>query len=257
MLHAIFYSFLQILSPFFTGSTATTPAAPPAGMSLWYSADCITYTSSVCGVPSNGSTITAWADRSGNANDGLRQNGTFTFNTNQVNSQPAVTLSVAGMNLTNAIPASGGGAWTAFAVYNVGSGNSLSWTDSVGSSQGSFQWVNNQGSNQTVNSSDFAAIGHGSITIAASTWYQSNVQFRNNVSGFILNFRLAKTIDTLVPQTTTSNILQPNGSIFWSPRDGPTSGSTGQVAEFIMYNSLLTSPQITQVETYFTNKYGI
>ncbi len=64
---------------------------PPAGMFLWLDGNCIT-NSSCTSQPSNGATITSWADKSGMANNASLSAGPCTFNTNQINGQPAVNF---------------------------------------------------------------------------------------------------------------------------------------------------------------------
>ena len=91
---------LGMPSPLAPGSVPSSATPPMTNLKLWFAADCITLSGAVCSTPSNGSTISAWSDQSGNANDASVASGTCTFNTSQINSKPAVTFSSCHMNFT-------------------------------------------------------------------------------------------------------------------------------------------------------------
>ncbi len=76
-------------------STLACAQSFPSGISSLaarWEADCITFSGSVCSTPSNGSSVTAWNDESGNGNTFNIAAGTCTFNTSQINSKPAVNF---------------------------------------------------------------------------------------------------------------------------------------------------------------------
>jgi hypothetical protein len=217
----------------------------PSGMNLWYSADCITYTSSVCGVPSTGSTISSWADRSGNANNLSLATGTCTLNTGQINGYPAVTFSSCQMNIGTAV-GPGGGAWTIFAVEKLAAtGNS----SIIGCASGACPDYA-----ITTNQLVFVASG-GTLsgTAAADTsWHQINVYFSNFSTANTYQFRRDRAADG--SGTPGFNAIAANTQV------GANNNSfffNGQLAELIYYNTNLTGTQITQVETYLNAKYNL
>lgn len=239
------------------GLTSVAPVQPPAGMQFWFSADCITFTSSVCGVPSNGSVLATWADRSGNANNGTLSTGVCTFNTNQINSQPAVTFANCHLDLVSNVinwQTTGG---TAFIVvdltstvtrstYFSGPINSIAWISGSGATE--------QSADQTGNKT----LGNGTAAIDTS-WHQMNISIAGG-TGVQPVFRIARAVDTL---TAGSNTVAPRNqnqtSIGYHNCCGieNTVSLVGKLAEFISYGSVLSGPNVTQVETYLHNKYGL
>lgn len=243
--------------PTSTGATAVAPVPPTpvAGMSFWYSADCITFVSSVCGTPSNGTTNFTWADRSGNANNAAYSQGTCTFNTNQVNSLPAVTFSSCKFTFSSIAATFG---HTMFAVlktissggtggpYILGAGNSsgIGWT---APSVNGAQTIANVGVSNPVIGTDFLSSG---------VWTQINATVSNSTPASS-GMRVSSATDTLVSNTSTT-WGSPGPSCIGAYCNGTTSNFiSGQVAEIIYYNSALTLTQIQQNEAYFRFKYGI
>src|SRR5207248_8234910 len=77
---------------------------PLTNLQLWLEADCITY-SGGCSTPSDGTSISAWHDQSGNGNDLSKDSGTCTFHTAQINGKPSVTFSSCRWSIANSIAA--------------------------------------------------------------------------------------------------------------------------------------------------------
>jgi hypothetical protein len=240
-----------------TGNRRTVTSPPPslvAGYSLRLSSDCITFVSSVCGVPSNGTNITAWADRSGNANDATLNHGTCTFNTNQVNGKPAVTFSSCWGALAFTVPPSGCciDRETAFAVYSVGTSTNSSYiygSGYLGPAYATATDINFQ----SFSAQDDHQIGVGQVNIAANTFVQTNFVWLN---GTEINFRISSAVDKSAPYSS-SNII---GGPTVIGTDGNSTGSgqlSAKLVELIVYQSALTLPQIQQNEAYFRFTYGI
>ena len=243
--------------PVGTGAIASNapPPTPVSGMTVWYSADCITFVSSVCGTPSNGTTNFTWADRSGNANNATYTSGTCTFNTNQVNGQPAVTFSSCRMDFS---PIAATFGHTMFAVikttsssgtagpYLIGatSSSGISWT---GPSVNGAQTVSNTGVGNPVVGNNFLRSG---------VWTQINATVSNSTPASS-GMRMASATDTIT--TNTSTVWgNPGPACIGAFCNGTTSNFwPGQIAEIIYYNGDLTLLQIQQNEAYFRFKYGI
>jgi hypothetical protein len=237
-------------------------------MTFWFSADCITYTSSVCGVPSTGTGLTGWADRSGNANNLTPKYSTCTFNTAEVNGLPAVAFSGCVLALGTVVPASSG--HTAFVVYET---TALSGGNLIASDVGSYvggAWTQcgydylmpGTYSTQTVNSQNCINIGNSTDNVTSGAWTQVNSVMQNNSAGWIMNFRMHEAADPYTPGPTSYNMIDITadgpwyigGSWFWG---GPSGQFAGKVAEIIFYNQTLTLTQIQQVEAYLYSKYGV
>ena len=210
-----------------------------------------------CGVPANGVTITTWADRSGNADTATKATGTCTFNTSQINSQPAVTFSNCGLTLATGI-GPGSGRWTIFAVYRRSDTTTYGKLLACASTTCVSYYTGNDGSGQNrqqgFDSNDFLGIAYGTTTVSTS-WHQTNVAFQNSSSGNTIAFRLDRATDgsTLINST---NITSATTSVGYNAH-GSAQFFAGQLAELIYYNSLLSNADITSVETYLHAKYGL
>jgi hypothetical protein len=244
----------QVIS---TGNHRTVTAAasgPVAGMALWLSSDCITYPSSVCGTPSNGTNITAWADRSGNANDATLNHGTCTFNTNQVNGLPAVTFSSCWGALAFTVPPSGCciSQQTVFFVFSIPPSTSSGYVIGSGYLGPAFGEATDLNFN-SYSGQDDHLVAVGVTHATANTFTQTNVTWIQSTS---TNFRMASAVDV---STSAAG-----GGLIGGPTviggDGNATGTAlfaGKFVELIVYQSALTLPQVQQNEAYFRTKYGI
>lgn len=232
----------------------SAPTSPVSGMNVWYSADCITFVSSVCGTPSSGSTISSWADRSGNANNLTVAQGTATFNTNQVGGQPAVTLasSFEG-NMASAVASANG--HTAFIVFSTTNNTKQFAFGSAVSGFGYF--VATTTSAQGVDRQNSSNVGVATDTATSGVFIQQNVVVTNAASSFAINFRTSSAIDTTTTSTSSSITVNGPSTVGYDPIGTPSAFFVGKIAELIMYNQTLTLTQIQQNEAYFRGKYGI
>lgn len=237
------------------GSAAVV--APPTGMSVWYSADCITYSSSVCSVPATGTAITAWADRSGNANNLTKATGTCTFNTAQINTQPAVTFASCGFSMASGI-GTGTGTYTMFVVMKrsstTGKGDFSSCSPST---QGCFKYHTGDTSKiEGVDSAGNAMIGLGTAAPDTS-WHQLNTKVAAGTGvTFSLAFRLGRSADPIGSSTSNTGFSNPVKAIGYDAQNN-NEFFAGQIAELILYNYGLTGTDITQAEAYLNTKYGL
>lgn len=240
-------------------SVSSTPVTLPSP-TAWYSADCITFISSVCGVPADGATITTWADRSGNGNTATVGGGTCTFHTNQINGKPAVTFASCFLTLGTPIPA--GNSQNIFAVAKLT--NAAGCTCGIFSgSTSSFEYGTYQVPQQIFAKTNVLFIAAGSTNLGTSGWNQMNAAHVNN-GDFTL--RVNRTVDasgtgpgnpngTITAAQTT--IGQGGGADFW----------VGQIAEIEYYcangtgacsgGAQLTTPQVLLQENIFNAKYGL
>lgn len=238
-----------------TGHTRVIfPSSIVPGMSVWLSADCITYTSSVCGTPANGSTLTTWADHSGNANNVTINAGTCTFNTAQVNSLPAVTFASCRGSLGTVITATNG--HTAFVVMSrTTSTAGFVWGSA--SAGGFAYFAASTATAQGIDRQNTANVGAAMTHLTSGVWTQQNGFVSNAAGGFAIGFRTASATDTTSSSTSSSITTNGPSGIGADLQGTPASFFSGQIAEIIYYNQTLTLTQIQQNEAYFRAKYGI
>ncbi len=252
----------QILSPIFFQSPSNVigycatpgyPAAPTGTPQFWYSADCITFAASVCGTPANGTSITAWADRSGNARDASRTTATATFNTNQINSLPAVTTSGSAEFTIGGSAIGSNSTHTLFGMLNYTSGQYAV----AGTGIGQFFYVwNGSPLKQHINAGGGSSVINGSTTLSAGTWYNVMAQETGGSSGPGLTaiLHVNETLDSNTTIGSGQNLTPPN-RIFWDKLDN-CCGFTGLYAELIYYNQQLSASDIVYNECYLYGKYG-
>lgn len=218
-----------------------------AGLMLWLDAsDAATITGS--------STASVWADKSGNANDATQSTGGNqpTISTLAINGLTALSFngSSSSMNLTNAIPESG---LTVFAVVkNAGTG----------------------GDQDVVNLWD--STNYGSVLGATGTqlkWWNGKPGNYNGVLAGTVSTTQAQLFAGTYDDVTGAQVLYLNGTqigtgtitpIGWS---GPGSIGclrginvqywNGLIAEIVIYNTVLTTLQRQNVETYLRNKWNL
>jgi hypothetical protein len=85
-----------------------------------------------------------------------------------------------------------------------------------------------------------------------STWAQVNVTYNSSTGAWAI--RSARTANG--SGTNVQSITGNTSAIGWNPN---ASGNefTGQIAELIAYNRVLTNTEITTVETYLNTKWGV
>lgn len=254
VLHIILPAFLAQSIPFPGPGAASAiisycsvpgyPTAPESSdtIRLWYSADCITYSGSVCSTPANGSTVTNWNDRSGNGYNAVTNSGTLTFNTNQINGLPALTPSSSQANISQSIPNTGH--FSVFVMLKSASGNVFS------DGFTGYQYTSNP--HQQVVSNGNAVVGTGTASLSSSSWQQINTTYTN--SGPSLTFRLNEASDAVNGSTGTQGMPQPT-ALFYNRNNGGEF-LTGQIAEIIEYSDVLSAANIVYNECYLYGKYG-
>ncbi len=225
------------------------PAFPSiANLSARWEADCITFASSVCGVPSNGSTLTTWADESGNGNTATVAGGTCTFNTNQQNSRPAITFSSCWLTLTGINYFSSG--QTAFVVTKVNStSQGGAWWS--GAHNASITWKAATKEN-TIDNTTASNLGQGTAN-ADISWHQLGINYGLNCTSSFTSYRRDQVDDgsgSGCPNPTTQTTIGRNAG-------GNNEALDGKLAALIIYSRLLTSTERNQVENYLYCKYAV
>ena len=236
---------------------AASPSIPYNGLVAWWSADCISLSdASTCATPSNGSTVTLWYDRSGNSLNLVNNTGTCTFNTAQINSKPAVNFSSCGLTFSSSNYAYAfRGAVTVFAVIH-GTNSGASGTIIAGPlNPKSFQYrYNGAGAKeQAFVNTGVASLGTG--TAASDTSYhQINVKCDITTNP---SFRIDRATDTTISGASCSAVSGGAQSSVGYRVDAGNEFFPGDLAELLYYSRVLSSAEITTVETYLNSKYGL
>lgn len=255
----------------YTGG-ASSPIPTPT---VWYSADCITYSSGSCSYPSNGSTVSTWDDRSGHSNNlGLNAHNTAggcVEETNALNSLPVVQVAIVSncfFNFTSDPSVTSNTYWYAFAVIEPNTASSGTDYSLMGCYEANNAFQYYTANVQGVEEQGTAVIGNGSTTLSTSSFQEIDEEYSNLSAGDSLTFNYngssdgpssftAKNIATCASGggTTVFLVAAPGaGGFIFSQQ------FVGYIAEFILYTGTsapLTSTQVTTVQNYLTTKYGL
>lgn len=97
-----------------------------------------------------------------------------------------------------------------------------------------------------------AVIGSCTTTLSVGTWYQCNVTYNTSTGAYA--FRVARAATN--SGTSVQSITVATSGVGWNVQGG-TNDLNADVAEIIVYNRVLTSGEITSVETYLNSKWGV
>lgn len=238
-----------------SGGASSGPLVPPAGAALWLRAD--------LGITLNGSTVSAWADQSGNALDVSQATAANQplYVASWKNSKPAMTFDATNDVLTRSTGFFAAG--TALTIFAVGSMTADPDTVDAGSNNTPWWCIQSIAGNDACyitrfnGASRFVAWTGGSgPTISGNFGISTNPAYLcwatdGNGGAANLVFRangVAKTTSGGLADTTSASLtmLVGNGTAF--------SGKT--IGEIIVYASFLTGPQIAAVESYITSFWG-
>jgi len=246
------------------GLSIRTTAFSPAnlsGLSLWLKAD--------AGVTTSGSNVTAWADQSGNGRTVTLTNSP-TFTASSINGKPTIDFNGSTQYVNALTPAfAGNNNFSLIWVFKyVGDSvnsdpydpysPSVSFLSDTGDDQGTFHYIKND--------SKFPA-SYPMFLTQGWTQYDYNEGFTysdgsnyilefisNQSSGFYSVFRNATLEGSEAIGTAASSDVI--GIRIAGQEDPPRFGNI-KMAEIIVYNSTLTSPQLTQIRNYLNTKYAI
>ncbi len=216
-----------------------------------WEADCITFPSSVCGTPSNGSSVSTWADQSGNGNTFTIAAGTCTFNTSQINSKPAVNFNATCHGTITSINFASGGStvYTVLKLANTSGGYALLSGVHNGSINQWFAETKEQGLDDTT------ATNMGGGTANADTnWHQLGFGLSTNCTITGSFYRIDMAADGS-PSSNGPSTCDETG-IGWNVA-GSNQIFSGQVAALIVWQKELNSTERGLVECYLWGKYAL
>jgi hypothetical protein len=202
-------------------------------------------------------------DRSGHWIYGIQSGSASTFNTGQINGQPAITLNgsfkLSSEQSGNKAMTHFSGAVTMFAVVKASSNSANN--PIIGGGQSDWEWRISTSKLQEVLQEQIASLGT-STTAANTSWHQLNFTCTvNSLISSSLNpiFRTDGASDATLSGAACNNIAQDVTKGFTNIGGAPAVAEqfSGQIAEFIAYGRVLSSTEIAQVEAYFHAKYGL
>ena len=256
LLHGLFS---QMVYPF--PGLRPLVSIPLNGMLVWWEADVGSNCSGAC---TDGASQSTWADQSGNGNNGVLNAYlsampcvASVYHTNQINGKPAVTFNG---NTTD-------GSDTCFQVSNAGLDNKTTATVALvfkngsglfraymgGSSNSLVGGLGDSGNAlQEIQQGSTANIGNGTAR-GDTNWHQINVTYNSSTGAFAFRTDRAADNSGTNAKTISSNWI----ALGVTYAGGSISTFSGQIAEFIMYNRVLSGGEITTVETYINGKYGL
>jgi|SRR5579872_3412726 len=217
-------------------------------------------------LPSNGSSLATWKDKSTSGNNATQSTGANQpiFNTNQVNGLPAInfngTTSFMNPGFNN-FP-SGSGARTIFCVTTISSlvqGYFFSHGVDLTSQRLSLGIFNGGvGGNYFLNfeNDGFGETGQTSLSTSTPYLFYLNAQAGQATSAFAT--RIAGVNQTLTGTSTTLNTPATHSSIgaiqlalpaavFWA----------GKISELLFFNTSLSGSNLTLINNYLKNKWGV
>jgi hypothetical protein len=228
------------------GGAAFSPANL-SSLSLWLKAD--------AGITASGSNVTAWADQSGNGNNATMYNNPQLI-ANALNSKPVISFNGSTNYGSFPISLTGGTPRTIFIVgkYNdinrgqegfIALGDSetfdLGYVFRDNESQQTNYYVNyNFNQNQAAAPQLTSVANYHIATVNHSSGSDSNM----GINGV---FGANTTLDNL---STTQGVIAVRNT-------NPDEYASINIAEIIIYNRALTTPERQQVEAYLNTKYAI
>jgi hypothetical protein len=238
---------------FFSSNAGSSSVTPPsvAGLLFWYEANAGVTCTIAC---ANLGTVTAWADQSSNANN-LTCVNLPVYNTSVLDGLPGISfVGASSQKCTFGSTVAWPGAETIFVVEQA-TGAASSLNSVVGGNiSGSFYYRVGTGSvlNPQLLKNQVASIGTGTSAMVSGTYYQSNVTYNSTTGAFA--FRQAEAANgsgTNIVSITAGQTAIATGSVTG------TEFLTGTIVEIFAYNTVLSGPNITALESYLFTKYGI
>jgi len=238
-------------------------AIPQSGLSLWLKAD--------AGVTLSGSNVTAWADQSGNGRNASPVDVNPTYNSSDLNSKPTISLSSVAGGTNKSLQISGnpmGASGATGFVVNYVDPAVFPVDGEGGNANGAL--LGNFGSAENGSHWPYGLVGTGSVYDSFATdtrkdnlglpagitsWniysvYSQDNDYKLFCNGTEFYFDNANVYSNAIANSTSLYIGMQNNA-------GSDQIFKGKVAEIVVYNRVLTTPERQQVEAYLNTKYAI
>lgn len=138
---------------------------------------------------------------------------------------------------------------TVFVVFKPGA---IALGDFISGNTGAFEFRMNASGNLEILKCFTASIGTSSGTVSTGSWYQANVTYAAGTGAYA--FRLARASSG---SGTNAQSITALTSVVGYNLAATNSDLNALVAAIIVYNRVLTSTEITTVETYINSKWGV
>jgi parallel beta-helix repeat protein len=254
----------QILFPILGGGNPASRfnCASISGCVLWYRSDSTSGNGPQCsGSPcANGAQVTAWIDSSPSHNNAgpITPNSGCTYATALLNGHggvfsPNFTSPACTMPITT--PVAWNVSYTVFAVFRPTGG--VTTTNPVlsgapGVTMPSYRFTSSTG-NQAIVKPGAANVIAGTLPLVSGTFHQGNASYNSTTTAASL--RLNRALDNSAATTSSGSTTGSLNSILGE--SSPALPLQGNVLEIIVYIPQLSTTDITTVETYLNQKYGI
>lgn len=229
-----------------SGDAPFSPASV-AGLYLWLKADAITGLN-------DGDAVATWVDSSSSGADATQ--GTAgnrpTYQTAEVNSLPCVRFDGTDDYLTS-VASAGSKPITIFVVLKVT--NFLDfrviWGSQGGAGDRGYEYRINQTSGvQNVDHALTANIGSSSTAVPLNTWCYLAFSY-SNTGGFTFYE------NGVSDGTGTADFTIQEPGVVIGGRNGGSLSFLGDIAEIFAYDSVITGDDLTNINTYITDKYAL
>ncbi len=240
------------------GAASVSSGPPLTNLLLWVEADCVTMPGGVCTAPADGTTISAWADQSGNANNLSLDAGTCTLHTSVINGKPAVTFSACRWSIANNIAAvADHQIFVVIQLDAASSGTILSGTGGgFASGACAFWYGKHSGKYQGIDKDNVVELGFGTAS-TNTNWNQANTHYKNGDTS-TPTFRLNE-VDDAGTRASAASCDLPINKVGYNASPGAGGENfPGKVAAILYYQTNSgTLVDRSAVETYLFNKYGV
>jgi hypothetical protein len=216
-------------------------------------------------VPSNGTSLTDWVDKSGTGNSFNQSTGANkpTFNTNQINGKPAVTFNGSTNYMTGTatnFPLGSAGR-TCFAVITISSlTQAYFYSSGQATAAGRLSMGIFNGGAGVVYFLNFEMNGTGDTGNTSLSTATPYLYYFNSAAGALsstFSTRIAGADQTLTGSNVALNSAYTSGSAIGCIVTPTVLNWPGQIAEIIFYNNSLSAAQVSLVNNYLKNKWAI
>lgn len=230
----------SVLSCYPPNTASSSIPQSVSNLVLWYAADHMTLL--------NGSNAVRWIDNV-LGDTAYAINAGAIYQTSQINGLPAIQFSgtTAG-RYTIPYPVMLANS-TVFVVFNP---SSFGRQDFISGGSGAYGLFVNTSGQLNLLKCYTADLPASTTTLTTGTWYQANVTY--NSSTFAYSYRVAR---AAAGSGTSSYAMTSNTSGLGYDVAESNADFNSNLAEIIVYNRVLTGPEITTIENYLLAKYGI
>jgi hypothetical protein len=232
--------FFQNAIPVISYCTVPGYPASPVATNLVYDFDADSIS------PCSASSVSTWADGSGNSHTATAAAGTITCNSNQLNGHNAVTAtSNPKMTIAGSLPSSDVSAFIVFNPTTLAAGNAYALLGSTTTGNKLEYRINGDLLHQQILRQGSALILAGTTNISTATWYQ----VMTATDGVTTKMHINETVDG----TLASNLNIDVANLLFSANG--SEGFDGKVARILVYTDISTVNQLAN-ECYLYGKYG-